>query len=291
MKNIKYIFGVVGIVLFAMRCQPDPLDITLPEYEPSVVVASQVLPGEIMFIGLTRSFTILSSAGNDGGGDSSTFANILVDSAFVSIEHGGQVDTLFNIAPGLFASTTPLDNPGTNYNLKVIDYMLNKTATASAEMLAYVQFDTVYPILDKGLNDTLVTIHAEFTDDPSDRNFYMLNIYSREILSNGLDLNSFFSNGENKIQSTVLYTDTELSSLNFTLDIEVEKVGSRDSIAVALSNISEGYYDFLKKREKGGNIFTELTNEPINYPSNITGGIGFFNTHFPDVEYFDLNEF
>ena len=53
----------------------------------------------------------------------------------------------------------------------------------------------------------------------------------------------------------------------------------------------ESYYEFLKKREKGGNVFTELTNEPINYPSNVKGGFGFFNTHFPDVEYFDLNEF
>ena len=291
MKSIKYIFGVIAIVLITVQCQPDPLDIKLPKYEPSVVVASRISPGEIMFIGLTRSFTVLSSAGNDGGGDSSTFSEVLVDSAFVSIEHNGQVDTQFMIAPGLFASLSPLDNPGTNYQLKITDYLLNKSVTASAEMLERVKFDTVYPTLQKGLNDTIVTIHAEFTDDPADRNFYMINVYSREVLKNGLDLNSFFSNGENKIQSTVLYTDIELKKLDFKLDVEVENIGGNDSIAVALSNISEGYYDFLKKREKGGNIFAELTNEPINYPSNITGGLGFFNTHSPDVEYFALNEF
>ena len=79
--------------------------------------------------------------------------------------------------------------------------------------------------------------------------------------------------------------------MDFKIDIELELAGATDSVAIALSNISESYYEFLKKREKGGNVFTELTNEPINYPSNVKGGFGFFNTHFPDVEYFDLNEF
>ena len=291
MKSIKYIFGLISIVLMLVKCQPDPLDIILQEYEPSLVVASQVLPGKIMFIGLTRSFTVLSDAGSKGYGDSSTFANLLVDSAFVSIEHGGQVDTLFKISPGLFASPTPLDNPGTNYTLKVTDYLLNKSATASAEMLANVKFDTVYPVVINNLNDTIVTIHAELINNPNDNNFYMVNVYSREILKNGLDLNSFFNNGENKIQSTVLYKGADLKKIDFKIDIELELAGPGDSVAVALSNISEDYYDFLKKREKGRDVFTELTNEPINYPSNVKGGLGFFNTHFPDVVYFDLNEF
>ena len=291
MKSIKYIFGLICTVLIFAKCQPDPLDITLQDYEPSLVVASQVLPGKIMFIGLTRSFTVLSSAGSKGFGDSSTFANVLVDSAFVSIEHSGQFDTLFKVAPGLFASPSPLDNPGENYTLKVTDYLLNKSVTASAEMLPNVKFDTVYPVIINNIDDTIVTIHAELIDYPNGDNFYMINVYSREILENGLDLNSFFDNGENKIQSTVLYKGPELEKIDFKIDIELELAGVTDSIAVALSSISESYYEFLKKREKGGNVFTELTNEPINYPSNVKGGFGFFNTHFPDVVYFDLNEF
>jgi len=119
----------------------------------------------------------------------------------------------------------------------------------------------------------------------------MINVYSREIIYNGLDLNSFFSNGENKIQSTVLYSDKDLKDSKYSFDINIENVEITDSIAISLSNISEDYYNFLKKREKIGNIFTEITNEPINYPSNIKGGLGFFNTHSPDIEYFDLNEY
>ena len=77
-------------------------------------------------------------------------------------------------------------------------------------MLANVKFDTIYPVVIKNLKDTVVSIHAELINNPNDNNFYMINVYSREILKNGLDLNSFFNNGENKIQSTVLYKGSEL---------------------------------------------------------------------------------
>lgn len=291
MKKILYILYSLLSTLTITSCQPEPLDITLEDYEPKLVIASQVLPGEVMFIGLTRSFTVLSDAGSSGSGDSSTFSKILVDSALVTIEHGGTKDTLIKLAPGLFASLGKLENPGTNYTLKVTDYDYNNSVYANAEMLTKFKFDTVYPVISKSNSDTTITIHAEFSDDPDDDNFYLINVYSRESINSGLDLNSFFKNGENKIQTSQIYSDTDLEGSEYSFDLKVDNLEISDSIAVSLSNISESYYNFLKKREKSGNIFTEITSEPINYPSNIQGGLGFFNTHFPDVRYFDLKDF
>lgn len=54
---------------------------------------------------------------------------------------------------------------------------------------------------------------------------------------------------------------------------------------------SESYYQFLQVRENSGNFLTEITKEPLSLPSNVEGGLGFFNTHFPDLQFFDLNEF
>lgn len=289
MKKLNYIYIVLCLLVFS-QCQPPPLDLKLDEFEPGVVVASQVLPGEVMFIGLTRSFTALSNAGNNGGGDSADFANILVDSARVTITHNGDIDTLVKLAPGLFASIKTLDDPGTIYTLNVHDYGLGKSVSATAEMLAKVEFDTIYPVVTKAPEDTSVVFKAEFTDNPSERNFYMINIYSRHVLDEGLDLNSFFENGSNKVETTRIFSDQDLTSGLNKLDIDVSGANVTDSIAVALSNISEEYYDFLKKREKGSNIFAKATNEPINYQTNVKDGYGFFTTHFPDVHYFDLNE-
>ena len=59
---------------------------------------------------------------------------------------------------------------------------------------------------------------------------------------------------------------------------------------ILLSNISEGYYQFLKSRERSGNLLSDITNEPVNYPSNVNNGLGYFNTHYPSIRFFDLKE-
>lgn len=38
-------------------------------------------------------------------------------------------------------------------------------------------------------------------------------------------------------------------------------------------------------------LLTQITKEPLSLPTNVEGGLGFFNTHFPDLHFFDLNEF
>lgn len=287
MKKIIYFLPLFFCII---GCRPKPLDVVLPDYEPQIVIASQVLPGEVMLIGLTRSFTVLSNEGSKGEADSSTFSNLLIDSALVTIEHSGITDTLVKLADGLYASIQTLDDPGTNYQLRVTDYLLNKTATASAEMLEQIGFDTAYPEIVQTEEDTVIKVHIKFTD-PAGDNFYMVNIYSREILEEGLDLNSFFENGNNKVEATKIYSQNDLKTGSNNFTYTLESLDATDSIAVSISNISEGYYDFLKAREKSTGLLTSITNEPINYPSNIKGGLGYFNTHFPDVEYFDLNEY
>ena len=119
MKNI-----LVGICILTilLSCRPQPIDVELDEYEPEVVVASQIVPDYVMMVGLTRSFTVLSNAGYEGEGDSATFANVLIDSALVTIESESGTDTLFMISPGLFASINELESPGGAYHLKVVDY-------------------------------------------------------------------------------------------------------------------------------------------------------------------------
>lgn len=289
MKNIFFLF--IGTV-FLIQCTPKPLDLTLPDFEPKTTVASQILPGEIMFIGLTKSFTVLSDEGsNSDNRDADFFDKILVDSALVTINHSGITDTLFKVSNGLFASIKTLDNPGTIYTLNVIDYDLGEVVSSTTEMLQKISFDTVYPVITKNPTDTTVFIQTEFTDSPSEENYYMINVYTREVLDAGLDLNSFFENGQNKVQVTRIYSDQELNPGKNEIEISLKNIAITDSVAVTLSNISEEYYSFLKKRERAGNIFSDITAEPINYPSNIKNGLGFFNTHYPDVHYFDLKEF
>jgi len=61
-------------------------------------------------------------------------------------------------------------------------------------------------------------------------------------------------------------------------------------IAYTLSNISPDYYKFLTTWKTSAQLFNQLTGEPINFPTNIKGGYGFFTTTNPDVRIFDLSK-
>lgn len=59
-----------------------------------------------------------------------------------------------------------------------------------------------------------------------------------------------------------------------------------DTIAVSLSNISAEYHAFMKLRIDNRFSLVEFVSEPVNYPSNVVGGKGYFNLYVPDVRFF-----
>ena len=286
---MKVLFKILCVAIILWSCRPEPLDVKLDEYEPQVVVSSQVIPNYLMVVGLTRSFTILSSAGFNGGGGNATFENLLIDSALVTISSLNGTDTLFKLSPGLFVSLKELAMPGGAYNLKVVDYGLGKTITANSTMLQNVPLDTVIPTLNlEEEEDTSINLMISFIDPKEIENFYVLSVYSRNSNTAVLDINMFFENGSNKLEYQELIKDRISDSDTIKRAFTLKNVKTSDSLMVSLSNISEGYYSFLKSRERSGSLLSEITNEPINYPTNINGGYGYFNTHNPSFRFFDL---
>jgi hypothetical protein len=61
-----------------------------------------------------------------------------------------------------------------------------------------------------------------------------------------------------------------------------------DMIAVSLPNISSDYYDFLKLGVENPDSFVQYLSQPVNYPSNIKGRQGIFQSLHPDVKVFVL---
>lgn len=287
---MKNIFNILVLLFFLASCQPKPLDVKLEEYEQEIVVSSQVIPNYLMMVGLTRSFTVLSSAGYNGAGNDDLFNKVLIDSALVTIESVSGIDTLFKVSPGLYASLKELENPGGAYHLTIKDYDLNETATATSIMQENVPLDTIIPSLNINEGDTTIDIELAFTDLENQTNFFVLSVYSRNSNNGGLDVNTFFANGSNNIEYQEIIEDKGKDGEVFERSFNLESVSTQDSLMVSLSNISEGYYKFLEARERSGNLLSEITNEPVNYPSNINNGLGYFNTHYPSIRFFDLKE-
>ena len=131
-----------------------------------------------------------------------------------------------------------------------------------------------------GFNDTLAQITYSL-DDGRERNFYMINVQE-------VEREDFIENLLNPRAFTVLLPDDEFNGQFFEERFRVfpRDYQPGDTIAVSLSNISEEYYEFMKLRIDNRFSIVELVSEPVNYPSNVLGGKGYFNLYLPDVRFF-----
>lgn len=288
MKNFILLILILGFGLTA--CQTKPLEVEIPQQEQKTVVFSQVIPGRVMIVALTKSFGALELQQDEGDSVGTAFLdNLLEDNASVTVGYSGTTDTLFQIEKGLYASLNTPQNANIIYDLK-IENDRGEIVTASALMLPKVEFQSTTPSVDRG-EDSTVTVEYSFDDLPGE-NWYMINFYRQGQNLEGLDVNSIFQNGQNNLVRTEIVSDAtfERTYTHESIFGPAEMSGS-DTIAVTVSNINETYFQYLDLRKRGGNIFSEITREPISYPSNVKNGYGFFNTHYPDIKIFDLNNY
>ena len=96
--------------------------------------------------------------------------------------------------------------------------------------------------------------------------------------------------GLNVVTQTRLVSDQTFDGPEIRERFSLFEIGASDSIVVTVSNVSQSYYEYLQANERAQGILSQVTQEPINRPTNVNGGRGFFNAHFPDFRYFDLKE-
>lgn len=296
MRYIVIAFFILSVSSF-FGCRPEPLTIEIEPLEPQVVVFSQIVPGEFMTVLLTKTISALDFSEDEGDTLNQGLLNSLLETeAMVTVSYRDVVDTLFEIpsttgmGTGVYASIETPQYINEEYELKVVTKD-GQTLSAKSLMLPLVEFDQVLPNIERTADDTLVTIDFKITDLPED-NWYMLNFYTNgDDNQQGVDLNSFFNSGSNLLKKTELISDATFEGNVYEGSVELPDVSPTDSLVVTISNINETYYQFLEARKTSSNFFTEITKEPISAPTNVDGGLGFFNTHFPDLEFFDLNNF
>ncbi len=290
MKSFSLMLTITAIfTLLLMACTPKPLDIQLDDVAPKLVVASQVIPNQIMIVTLSKSFSALEFSQDDSDSiPDELLDQLLVTDGTVTISYLGQTDTLYMVVPGLYASITTPQYDNIDYTLEAYDPYTGLSVTSTTRMLPFVAFDTVY--LSRETVGGFETIRVDYAlNDPTGDNWYMINFYSGYNDPN--DLSSPFQENNDGLAETELLSDQTFGSSYHTghyhlFDVDEEEI---DTLFITLSNISEEYYDYLALRERGGNLFSQVVSEPINYPSNVVGGYGFFNTHHPNIHIFDLD--
>ncbi len=278
MKNVILILAVITGLLSS--CRPKDIDINVKPLDPKLVIFSQIVPDQLMLIMVTKSFSPLEGSMEDN------MSTLLVSGAVVKLTCAGQTYEFIELNPGIYTSLVTCTF-AENSVFQMTATKDGETVSSTSTVLKQVNFTSVLPEVKKDPSDTNVFLNVNFTDDPGIANWYMINVYKKSQTSNPTDINSFFQNGSNAAAKTVLLSDKEFSS-TYSKKLELENVLHNDSIVVTLSNINEKYFTFLGLRAGGGSIFSQMNIEPVNYPSNIVNGYGFFHTYIPDIKFYDL---
>ena len=294
MKTLSFLikklgFGIVwlllGLGLFS--CEPDPIEIELPPHEPKLVIATQVFPEKYMVVQVSKSFSSLAGPGDSIASDTTLLKALMVEHALVQISFNGQTETLKHLGGGFYYSTKILQNYRQRYTLFVKDSISGLECTAATEMLAPIAFDKVEPKVTRTATDTTLALNYELTDPEPQKNFYLITLVGAS------KKNVIPWQGPKSIrqiqEQMILLNDDQFTNGKFSKTEKLE-LQTSDSLVVAVSNISEPYYQYLELYQKSNGVINQLTGEPINLPTNIQNGYGFFNAHNPTANFFRLSE-
>lgn len=279
MNLIKTNLYILSLLLASSSCLPDPLEVDdIPALKSEIVVASQIIPGQGMVVLLTKTIGALEAS--EDSDPEELLKQIAVDDAIVIISGPNSVDTLDFIESGLYGGYDISFVDGVDYDLSVSSESLGNV-TASTTMMSQILFETAEAELYYNeFDDTLAYISYSFKD-PAQQNYYMINVQE-------VEQEDLVENILNPRAYTLLFKDSTVNEQVYKNQFLAypRDYAPGDTIALSLSNITDEYYEFMKFRLDNRYSFLEFIGEPINYPSNVVGGRGFFNLYVPDVRTF-----
>lgn len=269
---------VMSLLLVAVMsaCLPEELAVSgLPKVKPKIVVSTQIIPDESLVVLLTKSFGALDAS--DDSDPETVLRQIAIADALVVISSELGSDTLLNLGLGAYGGVFLDLEPGIDYTLYVNSESMGQVE-ATTQVKPQVRFDEmIAQLYFDGYDDTLAQVSYRF-NDPAERNYYMINAIK-------VDLNEFENNLLNPRDYIKLLRDDEFNGEphSDTFLVLPTEFNVGDTLAVYLSNISKEYYDFMQLRLDNRFSFVEFISEPVNYPTNVKGGLGFFNLYVPDI--------
>lgn len=284
-RTLKNTFVILLASLFIWACEPEPLDIDVPQAESKMVVFSQALPDQALVVALSKSFSALSTPNEPEDSTkrdsvNNVFLNqFLVENARVIINGPDFDDTLERVAKGVYVAPFFPYSPGTSYQMSAFDPATGFNISSSTTTLSIVDFDTISGRRGRGDDSLEVTLNYKI-DDPSGENYYLLNVYTDSIPESNL-----FSFNSEEESNFLAFSDREYEPGKLVREDDFYLNSTSDTIVVTLTNISKAYFEYIEARNRSGNSFLS---EPISFPSNVMNGYGFFNIHFPSARIVEL---
>ncbi len=290
MRKFLYISALVFIITSCKKTKP--LIIELPESEKKLCISSVVIPGNILAVSVSYSFSALINKEDSLGNseyDSTLYNQFLAEHALVTITYAGKTDTLQKLVPGIYGSASVLQIMNETYILNVHDSATGQTISSKSTMLKRVTFDTLYYNKTKTSTDTTLQVHFSVDDDLAEENYYMVSYYN--VAASPIYKAVFNNPNKEKFVLVELYSDKVVDeNKKIKVDRNFFVPDPNDTLVVQIANISKGYYEFLTAYKKSDQLIYQLLGEPVTLPTNIFNGYGYFSTYNPSVRIVDLSK-
>ncbi len=274
-------------ILLLQACVPENLPISVQPDESKIAVASLVGPEEIVVVSLSKSFSALSA--EDILDISDNFIErLLIDRALVTLNYQGITDTLENIGDikGLYGTQLEIFEDYQVMELSVFDSTTSFSVSSRSVLQPPVAIDSI-SITRRDTTESLFTdVKLSFDDPPGVDNYYVLHMYQftppEFTEEDSTNEGGLFFQGNNYLIFERIFTDRGADENGRIKREDAIFFDSPvDSALVVLTNIDEGYYNFLEARGRSGGLISSLANEPVNHPTNINNGVGYFSAHQP----------
>lgn len=264
-----YVLILASCELFELPLHVDPAD-------EALVISSVMLDNETMIVTATRSFSPLSGRSVNALQED-LIASLFVSEGRILVTNSSTTDTLPSIGiPGFYGGESSESTIGSLIHLSVYDSTTGLSVHASALRMKAISIDSS-AVSDVRLGSFDLKRLRVWIDDPDEPNYYALHVYNIPV--GGDELDSLFFTDSDLLLHSEVFTDRVAQEGRIRRQIDLDPDMAGDTLIVILSNIEEGYYRYLDARRRTGGLIASLANEPINAPTNVIGGYGYFSAH------------
>lgn len=270
---MKKRFVFISVIVLLAACSKE-INLDLPPYTSKIVVNGEFNTDNDMSVQVSRSLGILQP--NDSTG-------YLLQGATVKIY---EEPTLLGTAPyigGFYTLAGQKPKAGKTYRVEVTS---PGYGGAAARLIMPKALNITTGFIDSiGVDPDGLKVgqlSLSFTDDPSEKNYYRLQIryYNAGILTwFNFDFTStdiIFLNNPKLKDGSYLFSDRTFSGKTKTLTFNVPfgLVTGSPKFEVSIKSFSEDYYTYLQQTDNYSQNGNGISNEPVILRSNVTNGLG-----------------
>jgi hypothetical protein len=286
MKNTN-IFLFLLLVIVVVSCTPQPLDIDIPEAPSKPVMASQFIYDSnsnqsVFTITLTRTLSVTKDRAPviDSNGIN-VDENLFIQGAKVTLQTTGGTYELNEAELGVYIAINVGFQPGEVCKIEAKDAEGNTIVESKTIAMPVKVFSSVGIVKREDKHILEYTLE----DNPSTSNWYVVNYFTREQKDSVGRYNDpkFIARQltEQKLDFE-LYTDADFVNGIVKASKKLPPT-DLDTMAVAVSEITKGYFDFLTVQKRYGKLINQLRGEALSFPTNVSGGLGYFNINQPQL--------